>query len=499
MAPPNETLTRPQRLIAGVFLLLVVDVIWVLSSEFTGYIFHDLHYDKPFFSTYFKTSLFMVYLTGFLFHGTWRNQCFRELNALPASATTNANGRSARRGMRYQRVNDLSECDESRDESADDETEPVLSRFLGSPTYVPANIPSESGKSSGTESENEVVVTGSQSRRVRFKDMAQVVEMSPGDALYANLARLSYSASIRARAALERAASKLTIREVIHVAMMFCLPWFMGNYCYQAALSNTDASIVNVLSSSSCLFTLLLSAAFPSEASDRLTLSKLCAVCFSMVGVIFVSYSDLRLEGGIPIGAMWTLLGSLFYSLYIVLLRRKVNHEDNMDSPMFFGFVGLFNAALLWPGLLALHLVKWEALEAPSATQMQFLVINGLVGTVFSELMWLWGCFYTSSLVATLAISLTIPLSVMADAFWKKKSYSPIFFVGAIPMFISFFIVGMLTHYQDWDPVWDGCHACWKRIRGVWNPSSRNTYVFDRNERESLINPEVATSPDDGV
>jgi drug/metabolite transporter (DMT)-like permease len=47
------------------------------------------------------------------------------------------------------------------------------------------------------------------------------------------------------------------------------------------------------------------------------------------------------------------LFGAFFYSSYTVLLRRKVNHEDNMDAPMFFGFVGLFNAVLLWPGARA--------------------------------------------------------------------------------------------------------------------------------------------------
>eukprot|EP00095_Tigriopus_kingsejongensis_P001336 snap_masked-scaffold1057_size73593-processed-gene-0.8 protein:Tk01336 transcript:snap_masked-scaffold1057_size73593-processed-gene-0.8-mRNA-1 annotation:"solute carrier family 35 member f5-like" len=414
-----------------------------LSSEFTGYIFHDLDYDKPFFSTYFKTSLFMVYLTGFLFHRPWREQCLREWHAHPQSGLAR---------MRYQPVGsgrvtvEGTESDESG-----------AAQGLGSPTYVPANIPSESGKSSGTESEAETI-----GRRVRFEPVAQVVEMNPSEALYANLAR------------------------------------FFGNYCYQAALSHTEAAIVNVLSSSSCLFTLILSGLFPSEDSDRLTLSKVFAVLFSMTGVIFVSYSDLSLEGGFPVGALWTLLGSLFYSIYIVLLKRKVSHEDNMDTPMFFGFVGLFNAALLWPGLLVLHMIDFEALTMPTGTQLQFLVINGLVGTVFSELMWLWGCFYTSSLMATLAISLTIPMSVMADAFWKKKTYSPIFFVGAIPMFLSFFIVGMLAHYQDWDPVWDGCMACVRRFRGTVGPSSRQSYVFDRNERESLINQEVSySSPDD--
>ena len=73
-----DPLSRPQRLIAGILVLLLVDVIWVASSEFTKYIFTDLDFDKPFFTTYFKSSLFMTYLTGFLIYKPWRDQCGRD-------------------------------------------------------------------------------------------------------------------------------------------------------------------------------------------------------------------------------------------------------------------------------------------------------------------------------------------------------------------------------------------------------------------------------------
>lgn len=319
----QDPLTRPQRMVAGLFLLLTVDVIWVASSEFTGYIFHDLHFDKPFFTTYFKTSLFMVYLTGFLFHRPWRVQLAQRGRITPAAA-----GRHARYARIADEEGNNSNSDDGGDGSGDENR-----TLLGSPVWVPTNMPSESNKSSDTnDSESEIRPTaaaaapssnGSSSRRVRFKDVAQVVEMDPADALYANLARLSYSASLRARAALERAASKLSVEEVLKLALLFCVPWFIGNYSYQAALSHAEAAIVNVLSSSSCLFTLVLSAIFPSEAGDRFTASKLFAVLFSMCGVMLVCYSDLRLEGGFPTGALWTLSGSFFYSVYIVLLRRS--------------------------------------------------------------------------------------------------------------------------------------------------------------------------------
>ena len=122
---------------------------------------------------------------------------------------------------------------------------------------------------------------------------------------------------------------------------------------------------------------------------------------------------------------------------------------------MFFGFVGLFNAALLWPGLLFCHFTGTEIFELPTLKQVELLVTNGFIGTVLSELLWLWGCFYTSSLMGTLAIGLTIPLSIIADILWRNKHYETIFVIGVIPMFFSFFIIAMLTHYEDWDPLMD--------------------------------------------
>lgn len=59
--------------------------------------------------------------------------------------------------------------------------------------------------------------------------------------------------------------------------------------------------------------------------------------------------------------------------------------------------------------------------------------------------------------MATLAIGLTIPLSILADVIWKHKSYEPLFVIGAVPMFCSFFVIAILTHLEDWDPLMDLC------------------------------------------
>ena len=140
-----------------------------------------------------------------------------------------------------------------------------------------------------------------------------------------------------------------------------------------------------------------------------------------------------------------------------------------------------------------------EHFDWPTSKQLEFLVVNGLIGTVLSELLWLCGCFYTSSLIATCAMALTIPMSIAADVFWKGKTYHPIFVIGAVPMFLSFFVIVMLTHYQDWDPLYDLLRRCCLRCCCVGSGHDGTESVGltvrgggDDQENQSLIENEEA-------
>ena len=43
-------------------------------------------------------------------------------------------------------------------------------------------------------------------------------------------------------------------------------------------------------------------------------------------------------------GIMWALLGSFCYALYLVVFRKTVGSENNIDVPMFFGkFANILN------------------------------------------------------------------------------------------------------------------------------------------------------------
>lgn len=449
-------LSKPQRLLLGMFVLLLVVVIWVASSELTQYIFKQEGFNKPYFTTYFKTLLFMIYLSGFCIWSPWRQQCRQ-------------NAGLVEQGIVAEEQNNVVEG----------------GQLISEPQFIPVRFSdSEIDKTSGTESDDSSM---SVPRSVRFSKVKEVRQLSESHAEDANLARLSYTASLRAEEVLKRAANKLTIKQVAKLALIFCFVWFAANCTYQEAIANTQPGVVNVLSSTSAFFTLVLAAIFPSSASDKFSLSKLVAVMFSIGGIVLVSWSD-KLEESVPAGAIWALVSAMCYAVYLVLLKKKAENEERMDIAMFFGFVGLFNFLFLWPGFLILHYTGREEFQWPNREQWVFLCVNGIIGTVMSEFLWLWGCFLTSSLIATLSLSLTIPGTILADVFMKRVQYSWQFFVGSVPMFISFIAVALLSHYETWDPVLlivkKVTHCICRRH--VHKLSARMREI-DSEQRESLI------------
>ncbi|XP_037085403.1 solute carrier family 35 member F5-like [Pollicipes pollicipes] len=402
--------TPGQRLLLGVMVLGLVDILWVTSSELTEYLFKEDGFSKPFFSTYLKNALFSVFLLGFLVWPPWRAGCSQRHEFLV--------------------VSDPSE-----------------------PEFVPVLF--DEDKSSGTDSEDQAGGERAGRRAVRFSRLMEVRQLSERDAGQALFARLSYRASLQLRRQALMRAARLPPAQVALLALQFTLPFVLGQYSYQLALSYSEAAYVNILSSSSGLFTLLLAATFPSTPGDKFTVSKLLATAVNIAGVVVVSLSELSGEFRIPAGALWALAGALLYAAYIVLLRARVDHEDKLDLPMFFGFVGVFTVLMFWPGFLVAHYVGYEPFQLPNAQQWLFLVTNGVIGTVLSELLWMWGCLLTSSLIATLSLSLTIPLTMLADVALRGVKYRLSFYLGSVPIFAASLCVTLLAHYDNWDPVMD--------------------------------------------
>lgn len=112
-------------------------------------------------------------------------------------------------------------------------------------------------------------------------------------------------------------------------------------------------------------------------------------------------------------GALLALMSAFFYASYLVLVKRKSDTEEKVDIPLFFGklklitiifvffflyiffcsrpgFVGLWNLLLMWPVFFVLNFTQIEIFELPNHRQFLILFLNGFIGTVLSEALWLW-------------------------------------------------------------------------------------------------------------
>lgn len=71
----------------------------------------------------------------------------------------------------------------------------------------------------------------------------------------------------------------------------------------------------------------------------------------------------------------------------------------------------------------------------------------------------------TSSLVGTIAVSFTIPLAVSFDVFFKQVQYPRLFFLGTIPMFVSFVTIILVSQYDQWDPILGFLERCVRFVK----------------------------------
>ncbi|KRX79134.1 Solute carrier family 35 member F5 [Trichinella nativa] len=486
---------RNRRTASGCLILLVVNCLWVFSAECSRYLFAHDNFKRPLFVTYVKTGMFSIYLLGFVWNREWRMMCRKKRNKKKPS--------------------NIEACDNSMANVL-----PVLSKPEFQPTRFPSAESSteESNEMTASEmsdSEEAVVSESSRQKVVRFSDVHEVRHLPEEEALDAFLSRLPYDIWVRISHQ-NPFKSKLNIWQTMKLSFQFSILWFSANIFYSEALTLTESSIVNILSSTSALFTLLFACVLPSNIGDRFTVTKLFLVCLrcgahsgacfallrnfhfnyfhSIVGVSMVSYVDhTSFEVSTPLGVVWAIFGSIGYSTYVVLLRHQVDCEEKLEIPMFFGFVGVFCLLTLWPALFLFDYLGIESLHPmPNSSQWRYIILNGLFGTVLSEYMWLWGCFLTSSLIATLSLCLVIPMTLLVDHILWKTEFSIALYIGTVPVLISFFGATYLSLHEDWDPVAAGIRWLYNKLNFCTRlknklSGAKSRTKLDEEQSESLI------------
>jgi drug/metabolite transporter (DMT)-like permease len=233
--------------------------------------------------------------------------------------------------------------------------------------------------------------------------------------------------------------------------------WFLAQASYNTSLLWTTVSSNTMLSSTSSIWTFLISIVFFGESFDKYQFG---GVCLTITGAILVSYDQMSSKDAAIVGDILCLVSSLFYAIYSTLIKKKVPNdpatssvelsrseidlEERVSIPLMFGFIGLFNAILFFPVIIALNYSGLENATSISLPFLALILLKGLLDNVLSDVLWSYAVVLTqSATIATIALSLTIPLSILVE--WLKSNVTPSFsiFIGALAIILGFVITSL--------------------------------------------------------
>eukprot|EP01060_Flectonema_neradi_P002707 TRINITY_DN11720_c0_g1_i1.p1 TRINITY_DN11720_c0_g1~~TRINITY_DN11720_c0_g1_i1.p1 ORF type:complete len:388 (+),score=57.93 TRINITY_DN11720_c0_g1_i1:32-1165(+) len=248
---------------------------------------------------------------------------------------------------------------------------------------------------------------------------------------------------------------QLKWRTYLNLAMRFAPAWMTANYLFNLSLVYASVSSNSILSNTSSLWTMLLSIIFLKEPA---TCVGVIAVGITVAGAAFVALSDHHSSSDSShhdhhhdddqhdnkkarIGDILALSSALCYGGYTVFMKKVV--PEQIVMPIFFGFVGILVFVCGIPVLFILNATGAETFSLPRSDNIGMLGANALLGTNLSDVLWARAVFLTSPTVATVGLSLTIPLGMLSDMVFHGDRFSVMYVGGAVLVLVGFLLINL--------------------------------------------------------
>jgi len=219
-------------------------------------------------------------------------------------------------------------------------------------------------------------------------------------------------------------AAAAPFRATLRAGALVCPVWFLAQLAFNSAFGLTSVLSVTVLSNTAGVLTYLLSMGVLGE---RLEAGKAAGVLLCFAGAGVFAAGDLGAEGsagGTALGNALVLGSAALYAGYTVGIKRLVPEKASMD--LFFGLMGLCNAAGFGAVALALWARGGLTMGSKPAEAWAAILAKGFFDNCLSELAWGWAILLLGPTVATVALTLQVPLTLLADlcldkGFWHKE------------------------------------------------------------------------------
>jgi solute carrier family 35 protein F5 len=235
--------------------------------------------------------------------------------------------------------------------------------------------------------------------------------------------------------------------EVVKIAAIICPLWFGANCFYNYSLLMTSVSSSTIISNLSASFTLAFSYFAGIEDASAI---KIVGVIICFGGAVSVGLQDETSSNSGSIGGdVMALLGSAGYGLYTTAMKYKVPDDGQISMQLLLGYVGLINAIVLLPALLILFFLRLGHVNEITGEVVGFITLNGFADTVLADYFWARAVILTSPTVATIGMSVTIPIAILTDYILKGSKATWISILGAFFVVIGFILVNISPEWFE--------------------------------------------------
>ncbi|GAB5366711.1 hypothetical protein AAMO2058_001167000 [Amorphochlora amoebiformis] len=453
-----------RRWIVGIFCVFMVAVIWAGASVLVQYIFQARDFRKPFFLTWVCNSLFALNLPVWVImlklgivsdvpnglralFGHYDN-----ITSRPVQASGRAMDANTATMNNYSNANAIGTQD------AKVEIEPSRNRAKG-------NTRSAASRRKALDDEQDAEDSDSESSPLVFGNGSQHPEQSlNAGSTQPNTTQLHmspdsyYNSSPGNRLWREDndggrgSAAAKTKAEIAIISLIICPMWFLANWTYNLSLAMTSVTSSTVISNTSTLWTFILSLFILGE---RFRLLKFLGVACCIAGNVWVTFGDSKHEDGAgqtTFGDFVCTFSAFMYGMYTVNIRKRIPDEAAVPLPLFFGFLGAFNLVILAPFVLILHFTGVENLSTLSGETLGLIISKGILDNVISDYLWALAVLLTTPTVATIGLSLTIPLAILSDLFIKGILPSLASLGGAAFVIIGFLVINLASTPPSTNP-----------------------------------------------
>lgn len=242
--------------------------------------------------------------------------------------------------------------------------------------------------------------------------------------------------------------SKYSHMDVFLSSCILAVLWFVGNCLYEYSLFWTTIASSTIISNLSGSFTFMMSYAVGIESFSW---GKLLGVLICFAGVVMVTFNDKENDddssGDSFRGDVMALLSALAYGAYTTYLRYRFPINSHVSMQLVLGYMGIVCALLFLPLLFVVIYCHIDDTSNFTGTILLYLLGTGFFDYVISDYLWAKAVLLTTPTVATVGLSVTIPLAFVADILLHgtdSQSYSALSIVGTLAVLLGFIMINVI-------------------------------------------------------